>query len=120
MLLMPEESSSSKNVRNGYYATATPEVPGIAMPDKTAKKTLAGALAALGEGQFAMSEASVHVSLVFERNFDMPHAANFLPFKVGDLFSWENWQLYFIHIPGGAATCSEGFVVCFLKVPLAC
>ena len=51
------------------------------MPDKTAKKTLAGALAALGEGQFAMSEASVHVSLVFERNFDMPHAANFLPFK---------------------------------------
>ena len=23
-------------------------------------------------------------------------------------------------VPGGAATCSEGFVVCFLKVPLAC
>ena len=23
-------------------------------------------------------------------------------------------------IPGGAATCSEGFVICFLKVPLAC
>ena len=21
---------------------------------------------------------------------------------------------------GGAATCSEGFVICFLKVPLAC
>ena len=24
------------------------------------------------------------------------------------------------NIPGGAATCSEGFVICFLKVPLAC
>ena len=24
------------------------------------------------------------------------------------------------HIPGGAASCSEGFVVCFLKVPHAC
>ena len=44
-------------------------------------KTLPSALVALGEGQFAMSEASVHASLVFEQNFDMPHAANFLPFK---------------------------------------
>ena len=25
-----------------------------------------------------------------------------------------------VHLPGGAATCSEGFVVNFLKVPLAC
>ena len=25
-----------------------------------------------------------------------------------------------IEIPGGAATCSEGFVVCFLKVHLVC
>ena len=58
------------------------------MPDKMAKKkTLSSALAALGEGQFAMSEASVHASLVFERNFDMPHAANFLPFKAGALLS---------------------------------
>ena len=57
------------------------------MPDKMAKKTLSSALAALGEGQFAMSEASVHASLVFEQNFDMPHAANFLPFKAGDLLS---------------------------------
>ena len=24
------------------------------------------------------------------------------------------------HVLGGAATCSEGFVICFLKVPLAC
>ena len=61
---------------------------GSAMPDKMAKKkTLTSALAALGEGQFAMSEASVHASLVFERNFDMPHAANFLPFKAGDSLS---------------------------------
>ena len=59
------------------------------MPDKKAKKTLADALAALGEGQFAMSEASVHVSLVFERNFDMPHAANFLPFKAGGFLQLE-------------------------------
>ena len=51
------------------------------MPDKIAKRTLSSALAALGEGQFAMSEASVHISLVFEQSFDMPHAANFLPFK---------------------------------------
>ena len=59
-----------------------------AMPDKIAKKkTLSSALSALGEGQFAMSEASVHASLVFEQNFDMPHAANFLPFKAGDLLS---------------------------------
>ena len=24
------------------------------------------------------------------------------------------------HVLGGAATCSKGFVLCFLKVPLAC
>ena len=57
------------------------------MPGKTTRKTLAEALAALGKGEFAMSEASVHVSLVCENNFDMPHAANFLPFKARDLSS---------------------------------
>ena len=25
-----------------------------------------------------------------------------------------------VYLQGGAATCSEGFVICFLKVPLAC
>ena len=55
------------------------------MPGKTTRKTLAEALAALGRGEFAMSEASVHVSLVCEQNFDMPHAANFLPFKASYL-----------------------------------
>ena len=65
-----------------------------AMPDKIAKKTLTSALAALGEGQFAMSEASVHASLVFEQNFDMPHAANFLPFKADDLLSHTNGVRY--------------------------
>ena len=29
-------------------------------------------------------------------------------------------ERFFIDLLGGEATCSEGFVMCFLKVPLAC
>ena len=30
------------------------------------------------------------------------------------------WVVHHLDLPGGAATCSKGFVVHFLKVPLAC
>ena len=32
----------------------------------------------------------------------------------------QNQWSYSIIVLGGAATCFEGFVICFLKVPLAC
>ena len=37
--------------------------------------------------------------------------------KRNPLCDIHTWQLTLL---GGAATCSEGFVTCFLKVPLAC